>query len=123
LIPAAPPRSACRCKFNWDQPLGIDHDTRSTINFQPVVPLELSTAWNLILRWIMPCLSQPRLSDDGLPQSGVSDIVTGASRDDVNTTFLQPFLAYTTASAVTYTGLAPAHSLHSAPAEDLAVTD
>ena len=159
-------------QFNWDQPLGIDHDTRSTINFQPVVPLELNTDWNLILRWIMPYVSQPRLSDDGLPQAGVSDIVTslflspsrpgkviwgagpvfqlpttsdpvlgsgkwgigptavvlqqaggwtygalvnhiwsfagddftgGASRDDVNATFLQPFLAYTTANAVTYT--------------------
>jgi hypothetical protein len=31
------------------------------------------------------------------------DFTGGASRNDVNATFLQPFVAYTTANAVTYT--------------------
>ena len=158
-------------QFNWDQPVGIDNDTRSTINFQPVVPWQLNKNWNLILRWIMPYVSQPRLSGQGEPASGLSDIVTsfflspvksgafiwgagpvfmlpmssdpvlgsgkwgagptavalrqtggwtfgalanhvwsiagddftgGTARPDVNATFIQPFLAYTTANAVTY---------------------
>jgi hypothetical protein len=134
--------------------------------------MSLNQDWNMILRWIMPYVSQPRLTEGSLPQSGLSDIVAslffsparpgaviwgvgpvfllpttsdpvlgsgkwgmgptavvlkqtggwtygalanhiwsvagddftgGAVREDVNSTFLQPFLAYTTANAVTYT--------------------
>ena len=159
-------------QFNWDQPVGIDDDTRTTINFQPVIPFGISESWNLILRWIMPHVSQPRLAPGAGPESGLSDIVAsvffspakpgsfiwalgpvfqlpvpnkpllgtgkwsigptavllkqsggftygalanhlwsfagddftgGSPRSDVNATFLQPFLAYTTETAVTMT--------------------
>jgi hypothetical protein len=158
-------------QFNWDQQVGIDDDTRTTINFQPVVPMALNEDWNMILRWIMPYVSQPRLFDGAVPSSGLSDIVAsvffspakpgafiwgagpvfllpataepllgsgkwgigptfvilkqtggwtygalmnhiwsiagddfsgGVPRSDVNSTFLQPFVSYTTANAVTF---------------------
>ena len=65
-------------QFNWDQPVGIDDDTRLTMNFQPVVPIGLNEDWNMIVRWIMPYIAQPRLSEEGVPTSGLSDIVASA---------------------------------------------
>lgn len=61
-------------QFNWDYPVGIDEDTRFLLNFQPVIPLSLSTDWNLIVRWIMPYLAQPSLAVGVPPTSGLSDI-------------------------------------------------
>jgi hypothetical protein len=141
------------------------------MNFQPVIPMGLNEDWNMILRWIMPYVAQPRLFEGGVPTSGLSDIVAsvffspakpgrfiwgvgpvlllpatadpllgtgkwgtgptfvilkqsggwtygalanhlwsyagddftgGAARSDVNSTFIQPFLSYTTSTAVTY---------------------
>jgi hypothetical protein len=158
-------------QFNWDQLVGPDDDTRLTMNFQPVVPIGLNEDWNMIVRWIMPYVAQPRLFEGALPTSGLSDIVAsvffspakpgrfiwgagpalllpatadpllgtgkwavgptvvilkqtggwtygllanhlwsyagddftgGAPRSDVNSTFVQPFVSYTTATAVTY---------------------
>ena len=62
-------------QFNWDQQVGIDDDTRLTMNFQPVVPIGLDEDWNMIVRWIMPYVAQPRLFEGGVPTSGLSDIV------------------------------------------------
>jgi len=62
-------------QFNWDQPVGIDDDVRYTLNIQPVIPLTLSEDWNLVVRWIMPYVSQPRLAEGVGPSSGFSDIV------------------------------------------------
>jgi hypothetical protein len=155
-------------QFNWDQVVGPDDDSRFTMNFQPVVPIGLNDDWNMIVRWIMPYVAQPRLFDGDTPTSGLSDIVAsvffspakpgaviwgvgpalvlpvpsdprlgsgkwsagptavvltlkgpwtigalanhvwsyagddftgGAARDDVNATFIQPFLVYTTPTA------------------------
>src|SRR5262245_11595955 len=62
-------------QFNWDQPVGIDHDTRMTLNVQPVIPFSVSDDWNLVVRWIMPYVSQPRLTEASLPTSGLADVV------------------------------------------------
>jgi hypothetical protein len=62
-------------QFNWDQPVGIDNDPRLVMNFQPVIPFSLNGDWNMILRWIMPYVAQPRLFEDAVPTSGMSDIV------------------------------------------------
>ena len=64
-------------QFNWDQPVGPDDDSRFTLNFQPVVPIGLNDDWNMIARWIMPYVAQPRLFE-GRPTSGLSDIVASA---------------------------------------------
>ncbi|XZG70290.1 hypothetical protein ACTSKR_00080 [Chitinibacteraceae bacterium HSL-7] len=50
---------------NWDQHIGPTGD-RVTINIQPVVPIDLSSDWNLISRTILPVIDQR----DVLPGSG-----------------------------------------------------
>ena len=65
-------------QFNWDQPVGPDEDPRFVLNFQPVVPIKISEDWNLIARWIMPYIAQPRLGEGSVPTSGLSDIVATA---------------------------------------------
>jgi hypothetical protein len=50
-----------------------DDGFKYTLNFQPVIPVSLSKDWNLIIRTIVPIISQ----DDVIPgtsQSGLSDI-------------------------------------------------
>lgn len=112
-------------QFNWDYPVGVDEDTRFLLNLQPVIPLSLSTDWNLIVRWIMPYLAQPSLAVGVPPTSGLSDItasffispskpkgfVWSVAADDstagvpsgpVNASFVQPFLSYTTSRGETF---------------------
>jgi hypothetical protein len=166
-------------QFSWDQPVGPYDDTRFVLNVQPVIPMSLNEDWNLILRWIMPYIGQPPLSDGALPTSGMGDIVAsmffspakvgkfiwgagpvfmlptnanatlgsskwsagptvvllqqrgswtygmlwnhvwsfagsdnsgGVERGDVNADFMQPFLSYTTKTAVTFSLNAEASS-------------
>jgi hypothetical protein len=60
---------------NFDFNMGPNDDGfRYTLNFQPVIPLSLGEDWNLIIRTIVPIISQ----DDVIPntsQSGLGDIV------------------------------------------------
>jgi hypothetical protein len=59
---------------NFDFNLGPNDDGfKYTLNFQPVIPLSLNKDWNLIIRTIVPIISQ----DDVIPntsQSGLGDI-------------------------------------------------
>jgi hypothetical protein len=59
---------------NFEFNLGPNGDGfKYTLNFQPVIPVSLSKDWNLIIRTIVPIVSQ----DDVIPgtsQSGLSDI-------------------------------------------------
>jgi hypothetical protein len=59
---------------NFEFNLGPTGDGfKYTLNFQPVIPVSLSKDWNLIIRTIVPIVSQ----DDVIPgtsQSGLSDI-------------------------------------------------
>jgi hypothetical protein len=59
---------------NFEFNLGPNDDGfKYTLNFQPVIPVSLSKDWNLIIRTIVPIVSQ----DDVIPgtnQSGLSDI-------------------------------------------------
>ena len=61
-------------QFNWNQGVGPNESTQFLLNFQPVIPFELSKDWNLISRWIMPYVSQPVLSPGGAPVSGLGDV-------------------------------------------------
>ncbi len=65
---------------NWDVGLGSREAIGTTLNIQPVAPFPLTRAWNVILRVIMPLVSQP--TDDGLRINGMSDTVA--------TVFLSP---------------------------------
>lgn len=59
---------------NFEFNLGPNSDGfKYTLNFQPVIPFSLNKDWNLIIRTIVPIISQ----DDVIPgtsQSGLSDI-------------------------------------------------
>jgi hypothetical protein len=59
---------------NWDVGVGARDATATTLNIQPVAPFPLTKDVNIILRVIMPLVSQP--TDDGLRINGMSDTVT-----------------------------------------------
>jgi hypothetical protein len=63
-------------QFNWDGPVGPNDDTRSLINFQPVMPFSMNKDWNLIARVIVPVLSQPPLVAGETARFGISDVLT-----------------------------------------------
>lgn len=155
---------------NYDTNIGpADDGERVVVNFQPVVPVSLSTEWNLISRTIVPITSQDDIFPGAGDQFGLGDTVQslffspsrpafgkwiwGAGpvlllptatdtllggekwgvgptavvltqvgpwtigalgnhvwsvagdddRQDISSTFMQPFIAYTTPTAWTYT--------------------
>lgn len=75
---------------NWDFRMGpLDKGTQFKLNFQPVVPLQLNKDWNLIIRTIVPVISQedvlvgPLPSFPGLPKE-IIDQIPKAQRDAAN---------------------------------------
>jgi hypothetical protein len=155
-------------QFNWDHEYGPERSGHKfQLNVQPVIPLQVSSDWNLIARVIVPVVDQriPFLGDGS--QSGVGDItgefffsprtpgpggliwgvgpafiiptgtdfisadkwalgptavvlkqesgwtygalvnhlwsVGGSGAQDISSTFVQPFLSYTTKDAWTFT--------------------
>lgn len=65
-------------QLNWDGPVGPNDDTRSLINFQPVMPFAMNKDWNLIARVIVPVLSQPPLVAGETARFGISDVLVSA---------------------------------------------
>ena len=63
-------------QFNWSQGVGPDDQTQFLLNVQPVMPFTLNKDMNLIMRVIVPFLSQPPLFAGGEAAFGVSDILT-----------------------------------------------
>jgi hypothetical protein len=63
-------------QFNWEQNVGPNEATRFVLNVQPVMPFALNKDWNLIMRVIVPFVSQPALAPGGGPAFGVSDVLT-----------------------------------------------
>ena len=63
-------------QFNWEQNVGPKEATRFILNVQPVMPFALNKDWNLIMRVIVPLVSQPALTEGGTPAFGVSDVLT-----------------------------------------------
>jgi hypothetical protein len=63
-------------QFNWEQGVGPDDQTRFVLNVQPVIPFKVGEKTNLIMRVIVPFVSQPPLFPGGEPTGGVSDILT-----------------------------------------------
>src|SRR5215510_4364242 len=56
-------------QFNWEQPVGPGEETRFVLNVQPVIPFSVTNDWNMIVRIILPFVSQPALFDGGVPAS------------------------------------------------------
>ncbi len=60
--------------FEWGY--GLDGDGfRYTANIQPVVPVPLSSDWNLISRTILPVIAQNDVTGPGTSQFGLGDVV------------------------------------------------
>ncbi len=155
-------------QFNWENGVGEYEDVKTVLYVQPVIPFSLTKDTNVILRFILPFVSQPAgVAPGSTPVSGTGDIAmsfffspkksgiiwgvgpifglptstdpllgsgkwsagptavvlkqsggwtygalanhlwsfsdTGdLERNDVSTSYVQPFLAYTTKKAVTY---------------------
>ena len=45
--------------------------TQDVLNIQPVVPVDLSKDWNLVIRWISPIVWQPLPNQPSTPETGV----------------------------------------------------
>jgi hypothetical protein len=61
---------------NWDAGIGAREAIGTTLNIQPVAPFSLTKTVNVILRVIMPLVSNP--TDDDLRINGMSDTVATA---------------------------------------------
>jgi hypothetical protein len=60
-------------QFNYDHQIGKDDGHKTYMNFQPVVPISLSSDWNVISRTIVPVVSQSDVVP-GTSQFGLGDI-------------------------------------------------
>jgi hypothetical protein len=58
---------------NWDFNIGLADGTRYTLNVQPVVPISISKDWNLIIRTILPVISQTDVFGNSGTQSGLGN--------------------------------------------------
>ncbi|MEQ9692761.1 transporter [Shimia sp. SDUM112013] len=61
-------------QLNFDDNIGAGNGNRLTFNIQPVIPISLSSDWNMISRTIVPVISQDEVIA-GTNQSGIGDIV------------------------------------------------
>jgi len=63
-------------QYNYDQDMGAaDAGTKSTVNIQPVVPVDLGENWNMISRTILPVIDQKDLYPGAGSQTGIGDVV------------------------------------------------
>src|SRR5678810_1324226 len=58
---------------NIDYDIGAFHGSKYTLNFQPVVPIQLNQKLNLITRYIVPIVDQHDITGEGDVQFGLSD--------------------------------------------------
>ena len=62
--------------------VGSQDRTQNILNIQPVIPIHVSTEWNIITRTILPVISQPAPSDDRT--NGIGDTVFTAYLSPAN---------------------------------------
>jgi hypothetical protein len=63
---------------NMDVGIGDYNGSRNTLNIQPVIPVGLSPKLNMIVRVILPVISQHDITGENTQQSGLSDAVVSA---------------------------------------------
>jgi hypothetical protein len=63
---------------NLDVGIGPYHGSKNTLNFQPVIPIKLSSKVNLIARVVLPLVTQYDIDTAGSYQCGLSDAVVSA---------------------------------------------
>lgn len=61
-------------QFNWNSGVGPTNGLQLVLNIQPVVPVSLTSNWNLIGRFILPIIAQPILVTGGEPTFGFGDV-------------------------------------------------
>jgi hypothetical protein len=55
---------------NWNFGIGPDSRVQNVLNIQPVIPINVSQNWNLIVRWITPIIYQPVGVEQPPPPTG-----------------------------------------------------
>ena len=55
---------------NWNFNIGPNDRIQNVLNVQPVIPINLTQNWNLIIRWITPIIYQPLGVNQPPPPSG-----------------------------------------------------
>jgi hypothetical protein len=66
-------------QINYDSNIGPARDgERTTINIQPVIPIEINDDWNLISRTILPVVFQSDIFPGAGSQSGTGDVLASA---------------------------------------------
>jgi hypothetical protein len=63
---------------NIDWGIGDHNGSKNVLNVQPVIPIKLSSKWNLITRWIIPVVTQRDITTEGVNQAGLSDATLSA---------------------------------------------
>lgn len=63
---------------NTDVGIGVYNGSRNTLNFQPVIPISISSKWNLIARVVLPIVTQHDITASGMKETGLSDAVVSA---------------------------------------------
>lgn len=58
---------------NTDVGIGAYNGSRNTLNFQPVIPVSISSKWNLISRVVLPIVTQQDITAPDVKQTGLSD--------------------------------------------------
>jgi hypothetical protein len=69
---------------NIDYDIGAFHGSKYTLNFQPVVPIQLNQKLNLITRYIVPIVDQHDITGEGDVQFGLSDATVSAFFTPIN---------------------------------------
>jgi hypothetical protein len=59
-------------QFNFNSGGGLGDGSLYNLNFQPVIPVKVAPAWNVVLRTIVPYISSPTATGD--QQAGLGDI-------------------------------------------------
>ena len=63
-------------QYNYDEYGGLnDGASVSRLNIQPVIPISLSSEWNVITRTIVPFIDQQDFPAEAMNESGLGDIV------------------------------------------------
>jgi hypothetical protein len=63
---------------NMDIGIGQYNGSKNTLNFQPVIPISLTSKLNLITRYIIPIIAQRDITGEATSQNGLSDAVVSA---------------------------------------------
>lgn len=62
-------------QLNYESGIGPNDGSRTTLNIQPIIPMELGPNWNLISRTIVPLIHQENVFGASGSQSGLGDVL------------------------------------------------